>query len=70
MFDRDPNGRMYIIAIDDTVVIGDGVHRGRKGKVTRIKASKITVELLPTETLKPRQKKVVINVAPDWVHPV
>lgn len=66
MFDRDPNGRMYIIAIDDIVVIGDGVHRGRKGKVTRIKASKITVEVLPTET----QKKAVINVAPDWVHPV
>lgn len=66
MFDRDPNGRMYIIAIDDTVVIGEGVHRGRKGKVTRIKASKITVDLLPTET----QKKAVINVAPDWVHPV
>lgn len=66
MFDRDPNGRMYIIAIDDIVVIGDGVHRGRKGKVTRIKASKITVDLLPTET----QKKAVINVAPDWVHPV
>lgn len=66
MFDRDPNGRMYIIAIDDIVVIGEGVHRGRKGKVTRIKASKITVELLPTET----QKKAVINVAPDWVHPV
>lgn len=66
MFDRDPNGRMYIIAIDDIVVIGEGVHRGRKGKVTRIKASKITVEVLPTET----QKKAVINVAPDWVHPV
>jgi len=66
VFDRDPNGRMYIIAIDDIVVIGDGVHRGRKGKVTRIKASKITVEVLPTET----QKKAVINVAPDWVHPV
>lgn len=66
MFDRDPNGRMYIIAIDDIVVVGEGVHRGRKGKVTRIKASKITVDLLPTET----QKKAVINVAPDWVHPV
>lgn len=66
MFDRDPNGRIYIIAIDDIVVVGEGVHRGRKGKVTRIKASKITVDLLPTET----QKKAVINVAPDWVHPV
>lgn len=66
MFDRDPNGRIYIIAIDDIVVVGEGVHRGRKGKVTRIKASKITVEVLPTET----QKKAVINVAPDWVHPV
>jgi len=66
VFDRDPNGRIYIIAIDDTVVVGEGVHRGRKGKVTRIKASKITVEVLPTET----QKKAVINVAPDWVHPV
>jgi len=65
VFDRDPNGKMYILGIDDTVIVGDGMYRGRKGKVTRIKASKITVELWPTES----QKKAVINIAPDWVHP-
>jgi len=60
MFDRDPNGRFYILGNGDKVNILLGMHKGKSGIVTRIASSRITVRL---------DTKPIVTAAfpPDWL---
>ena len=57
MFDRDPNGRSYILKVGDPVKVIEGKHRGRFGKIVAINR-KLTVRFTTTVFSVPPKFKI------------